>query len=279
MKGNFANRFSYTIVDPGRDFAESPYFSRLFSINEIEDKSIDGIICRHTLEHIIDLEKFLLTTTEKLIDGALLYFEVPCWTLPHWKVDELNAEHFHHFTHESIGALFTKMGFFEPVFDFSASFEEYFTPNRIMGHVFRFRAEKLPNKNLVLDHEEAFKLKVKTSRDNLKDLAVFVEELTNEEKLVGFHGAGITLEDFLLNEGIELRAARGIYILDTNQAKKGKELSGLVTQAPSPEVAKELDVVISFSSFYKEIEAAWRLLGFKGNFFYYLDTLENSDFS
>lgn len=72
----------------------------------------DLILCRHTIEHIYDLEKALSKLVESASEDALFIFETPQFEalVTRLRFDQIFHQHVQYFTHESLCQLFQGMG-------------------------------------------------------------------------------------------------------------------------------------------------------------------------
>jgi SAM-dependent methyltransferase len=77
-----------------------------FAINS--DKKFDMIVMSHLLEHVSEPIKFLKNSTEHLINGGIIFIEVPCRDWKHKSVDE---PHLLFFEKSSIKQLLERSGF------------------------------------------------------------------------------------------------------------------------------------------------------------------------
>lgn len=249
---------------------DAPRFRRVTHLSEIEGKNFDVVVSRHTLEHVLSPAAFVRNIELHLKPGGCCYIEVPCWSLPHFSVDELNAEHFQHFTHQSIDVLVAQNTRLTPAGDFSVYLKDYYTPHRILGKLYQLGASAPVDRDTRLNQAESFRRRNDEGRARLTSLARRMESLLSAGKVVGVHGASITFEDFMLNEGAGLSRHANLLLFDGSKEKHGRSVGGLLVQQPSASFASRADVIISFSSYVPEIAAAWTELGFEGTVASYL---------
>lgn len=245
------------------------------SFRRIPDKAAyrgkaDIVVSRHTLEHVLDLDSFVAEIGELLVDDGMCYIEVPCWTLPHFSVDELNAEHLQHFTHKSADILFTRISPLAPSGDFSVFLKDYYTPHRLLGKFFAKSAGARRFEHAALGQGQSFKARKEQGREQLRLLAQRIKVENGGGNVVGLHGATITLEDFLINEGAGIAGAGSVMLFDGAAEKHGSKVGGMLVHRPDHESARKLGRIVCFSSFLPEITATWRTLGFKGEVVSYL---------
>jgi len=279
--GTFANVFLNTFADRKMEFSIYDFASvqpidkrvrKVDSLEEYRKNLADFVIARHTLEHVPDPFAFIKQIATTLAPDGFLYLEVPCWTVPHHVVDELNVEHLQYFTHQSLDALLLRTGGFSFVSDFSFSIEEYFTPSRILGKMYRksdITAEICLTERL--DQGTSFRTKVENSRKQLAGLAEYIRSKSGSGISVGMHGATITFEDFMINEGCDLSSLGELQLFDNAESKVNREICGFRVHTPDSASASNLGIVISFSSYTDIIEKSWRDKGFTGEFMYYLN--------
>jgi SAM-dependent methyltransferase len=248
-----------------------PNVTPVVDLKYFSNDPCDAVICRHTLEHIGNLSKFIDDISGALKPNGYLYIEVPCWTTPYTFADELNAEHIHQFNHTSIDALFYRHRSYELMFDFSSCFPEYFTPNRILGKIYRIKFPSDRTADVLVNPTLAFPAQIRKSRGRLSALRDCVSTWLEKGLAIGFHGATITTEDFFLNEARDLESDYDIRLYDGLAAKEGTICGGYSVRKPNSADAKTLDIIVCFSSYFREIGQQWRGLGFRGTFHYYLN--------
>jgi hypothetical protein len=258
----------FLILDHHQFVDQDPPFER---VSDIPNVPFDLVIARHTLEHVLSPAQFANSISEALAENGHCYMEVPCWTLPYYSVDELNPEHFQQFTHSSIDALFMGSTDLVPVGDFSIYLRDYYTPNRILGKIYRKDAPLRITSNAdAFNQAIEFGKRHRLARLHLHTLANRIGAAATAGKTIGLHGATITFSDFAINEGAALMSLNNIFMFDGSTEKHGHLISGMPIHKPDNAYAKKIEVLFCFSSYLHEIEAEWRALGYQGEFRYYL---------
>jgi GT2 family glycosyltransferase len=96
------------------------------------DKSVDGILSKHLLEHLLDVPKALREWARVLKDGGRLVILVPDWR--YCEAVSCDPSHVHAFTPESLASLIDTVG------GFKITRTELVQP----GYVFMISCEKVP---------------------------------------------------------------------------------------------------------------------------------------
>lgn len=213
MKKKF-NINNYTILEIGNFKQNNEVANYVNKIEDLKFNFFDLFIMRHTLEHVKKPIEFLDLFSPFLKNKSKFYIEVPCWSLPYLKVDEINPEHLHHFTHSSLATTIKKSQAFIQTSDVSFMIDEYFTPNRLIAVTGNINNCKVISDNLILDQSIAFKNKYKKSRLHLRGMTQKIKRYLKSNKTIALHGATITLKDYLINEGINLYKSENIYTSD-----------------------------------------------------------------
>lgn len=111
-------------VEPSRFLSEKTSKDGFKIINDFFDSKksqwiidnygqMDAVICRHTLEHVIDIRDFIGGILNVLVEGGVAYVEVPDtdWTINNLLAYEFWDEHISYFNKNTLENIFIDVGF------------------------------------------------------------------------------------------------------------------------------------------------------------------------
>lgn len=195
---------SVTVVDPiskktkkirNNIFIESGYYEKIYFKKNF---SFNLVICRHTMEHISNLDLFLKKLNKDTADDCLFLFEVPDFNqlVMNKRFDAIIHHHYHYFTPYSLEKLLKRFCF--EIIDFK------FNKNGSCGgsFLFVFKKNKFLTKKLKFSKNNSFNLKI--FKKNLiffkNNVSKINNIILNSKKIVYGYGAGLmlpTLEYYL----------------------------------------------------------------------------------
>jgi SAM-dependent methyltransferase len=258
-------------IDPAADAsrqAHSPAAARMEFIADFYDERFthldaDVVICRHTLEHIQPVARFMASVRRAIADrtDTLVLFELPdvvriLEDLAFW---DIYYEHCSYFSLGSLARLFRRTGF--EVLDLRTDFDDQYL-------LIEARPSTVPAAGLPLPLEDDLprvRAAVESYRERFpKAMAAWRDEVRARvaagERVV-IWGGGSKGVAFVLALGLgdHLR-----YAVDVNPHKQGKYLAGSAVQVVGPEFLRDHrpDLVVAMNPIYcDEIRAELARLG------------------
>ncbi len=233
--------------------------------NDVNDLAVDAIIARHVLEHVYDLVGFIQYLTNLTQQNGVLVIEVPDLTDFGDQADCLYFEHLHHFTMTSISALLERVGLRPVSVEFDRTEGYGTTDNRVM----RVAAKR----RFMPEHTHAQASAQHYANTNTRFYQRLEELINSKEKRVALYSASWVTQDVLLNSSIAARGIVGIY--DGDPMKQNREFMGFNVGNINEAVAGDINVIIITSSYYREITADLRDLGYDGEIYSYFELMQS----
>jgi hypothetical protein len=231
---------------------------------------VDLIVCRQTLEHIVNPKGFLTDLRNTIGERTHIdvFFEVPnalnilqntfCW--------DVIYEHYSYFTPSSLSTLFSLTGFEikkkEQTFgkQFLCVYAKPKLKNQINQQASSSKIKMTEDARLVLGLSLKWQNRIKALKSKLKKIE------TKKQRCVVW-GAGskaVTFLNVLKDSPIE-------YVVDINPRLQGTYIAGTAQQIVSPEFLSVYNpnfIVVLNSIYKKEIEFAVKNLGVETKFIY-----------
>lgn len=255
-------------IDPGyrperntSEAADRIEFRNEFYAPEHSSLRADYIACRHTLEHIGDVDSFMQTVVRSVEgrDDALLMFELPGTEriLEERAFWDLYYEHCSYFTLGSLARLFRRHGF--QLLDLYKEYDDQYliiearTGAPEQGRCFDAEADLEATLAAVESFETAIQTKFDSLRADLREAA--------SRGPVALWGSGSKAVSYLTTLGITDEVSA---VVDINPHKHGKFLAGTGHEIVAPEALKELKpahVLIMNPIYVEEITRDVRAMG------------------
>jgi hypothetical protein len=216
------------------------------------EKEVDFISCRHVLEHIYDVDKFLKNLALQLRKnnvGIQLYFEVPNadYMIDNQSYFDILYEHCHYFTSDSLKNVFGNNGFH--VDAIYTGYEKQFLcieaslANEINPKISTINTFAKDRKDAI----KKFGNKFKSTIANFKENVLKLKDLNKKMVLWGAGSKGITLLNLLNDPKIR-------YVVDINVRKHHHYISGTDIKIVPPDflISYRPSIVIITNSIYKK---------------------------
>jgi SAM-dependent methyltransferase len=211
----------------------------------------DAIVCRHTLEHIPDVSRFMAMIREAIGDNreTVLLFELPdvLRVLQQVAFEDVYYEHCSYFCAGSLAHLFRRTGF--EVIDIRLDYNDQYLliearPDTIPAHGEHFEIEN----DLDRVREAAWHF----SEQYVQQLGSWRSKITAARAAggrVAIWGGGSKCVAFL--NGLEM-ADEIAFVVDINPHKQGKYIAGTEQRVVAPETLREhpVDLVIAMNDVY-----------------------------
>ena len=254
-------------IDPSYvpDRLEGPALDRIEFIREFYDERYEGgadfIACRHTLEHIPDVGRFvsLVKKTAERSGDPIVFFEVPdvARVLDELAFWDIYHEHCSYFTLGSLARLFRSSGF--DLLDLTTAFDgQYLLVDARLGHS---DGSRLPSEDDLTSTEEKVEFFTKHHEERLDGWREQLASLQDAGSRVVIWGAGSKGVAFLTTLGIDEEIAAAV---DINPHKQGLFMPGTGHPVIGPQdlAASAPDVVIVMNPAYlEEIEGSLTGMG------------------
>jgi hypothetical protein len=244
-------------VDPTRQ-AEGPAADRMtfiadFYSERYADLAADVILCRHTLEHIPDVRRWMIDIRAAIGDrsDALVLFEIPDVrrVLEDSAFWDLYYEHCSYFTLGSLARLFRSTGF--EVTNLETDFDDQYLliearPSTVPGV-----GSPLPEENDLAAVLGAAKLFEAGFERQMAEWQRLVSEVADGGGRVVVWGGGSKGVAFLVALGLDEAVP---YVVDVNPYKQGNFLAATGQQVVAPEFLRDFkpDLVIAMNSIYRD---------------------------
>jgi hypothetical protein len=217
-------------IDPiQRNFIKKNFFSYNGKYEDIDlsnfNKRIDLVVCRHTLEHIVDLEFFFKKLNKDTSQECEFFFEFPSLDLliENYRFDQIFHQHVHYFSLQSIKKCLEKYGFELNNFKYN----QHHWGALLVNFSKKKKKKTKKTKNLIL-----IKKKIKQSNKNLNIVEiksrynVFVKNMRNlkdmlekiEKNKLSFYGASQMLPVILYHLKFNINLVKSI--VDDDKTKK-----------------------------------------------------------
>jgi len=254
-------------IDPSYvpDRLKGPALERIEFIREFYDERYEGgadfIACRHTLEHVPDVGRFvsLVRKTAERSSAPVVFFEVPdvARVLDELAFWDIYHEHCSYFTLGSLARLFRSSGF--DLLDLATAFDDqYLLIDARLGHN---DAPLLRGEDDLTSTAETVEFFAKHHREKLDDWRGRLASLRDAGSRVAIWGAGSKGVAFLTTLGVGEEIAAAV---DINPHKQGLFMpgSGHPVIGPQDLIASPPDAVIVMNPVYlEEIEGSLAQMG------------------
>ncbi len=200
------------------------------------------IFSYNVLEHIINLEEFILQGYKSLEENGIFCHIVPdCeHMLKQGNLRVLSHQHVNYFTSESLRSLFTKFGF-------SDVQAKTITPgNGLMVFCYKQSFNKTNQIRCLPNHSKQLVTTFSTKlSDSLRKLESYLNELLKENKTVAFYAGG-------MSEYILLNRKEKILFINSDPMMHDKKIFYNLSPISSPTIllTYQPDVIIVFASNY-----------------------------
>jgi SAM-dependent methyltransferase len=243
-------------VDPSYRPDRIPEGERLHFVQDFYDErwgpiAADAVICRHTLEHIAPVRKFLRTLREGIADSVdtVVLFELPDTkrVLEEAAFWDVYYEHCSYFTSESLVHTFRTSGF--QVLDVSSAFDDqYLLVEAVPGPWQPNRHVPVGDLSGLRSSVEEFAPAVDRRRDEWSQR---VADAATSGQRVAVWGSGSKGVAYLTTLGLGDQVE---YIVDVNPFKQGRFMAGTGHPIVGPQDLPDCppDVVIVMNSIYQD---------------------------
>lgn len=251
---NLSPDLEYHAFDPS--WAKSEFEGNLYKYNEyyqLQDVKPDLVIARHTLEHIIDVNKFIESITHEL--PKYVFIEIPCssFVLKN-NFHYFSYEHCSYFDQNSLMTLMSEFGYL-PVF---------------MNYV--FNDENIISLWSRVKHTGTTRVKLQNNASN-KEFhewkSTLVSKFQNGDVIWGASGKGVMTVNVLEQDYNKIP-----YIVDKNPNIQGKFIPITGNEIISPKVLKKIkpaNIHVLNSLYLDEIISECRELDVHANIFPFFD--------
>lgn len=219
------------------------------------------VILSHVLEHVYDLKKSIMRIADKLINGGILYVEVPDATRYHdfYKVPYyyFDCEHINHFSEKSLENLLSQFGFESVTYsrkDISSSINELY-PAIYVAY------RKTVKKELIKDSVVRNSVIKYVELSKNDTLYTELDKVAKSKEKVIVWGAGQNTMRFLSNT--PLNKCNIVAFVDNDSKKQGLMLGNIAIHSPEIIRGHNGYIIISSALHSDEIVEEIRSMGFQ----------------
>tara|TARA_B100001175_G_scaffold316614_1_gene331014 strand:+ start:3828 stop:5024 length:1197 start_codon:yes stop_codon:yes gene_type:complete len=227
------NKLNKTKIKIGIDPIQKNFFKKNFYSygGNYEDidlgnfyKKIDLVVCRHTLEHIVNLDLFFKKLFEDTSNDCEFFFEFPSLDLliENYRFDQIFHQHVHYFSLQSIKKCISKYGFELNNYKFN---QHHW--GALLIHFSKKKNKAKKNKSSILIKKN---IKEGNKKINILEIQnrynIFLQNMINlknvlnkiEKKKLYFYGASQMLPVLLYHLDIDIKLVNAI--IDDDKSKK-----------------------------------------------------------
>jgi len=221
------------------------------------NEKMDIIVLRHVLEHIFDLDSFLLYVKTIISQEGYLFIEVPDWSWLDEHTDPLIFEHLNQFNTHNLISLLRNNGWQCEALEKSIDADDPATPNRVQRIIARGMFSKCLQAN---EHAPDF-YRYYMKLYNKANLAInkLVDNIDLNSTIALYPASHLTFT--ALNES-HLKESNIVGIFDIDKKKHGKVISEIEVYPAEKLIEKNPDYIFLFTMGYeKEIKTSFMKMG------------------
>jgi len=229
------------------------------------EQDYNCVILSHVLEHVYDLKKSVMKIAEKLINGGILYVEVPDATrypdfykVPYYYFD---CEHINHFSEKSLDNLLSQFGFESVTYqrkDISVSINELYPAIYV---VYRKTGKKRIDNRFIFDSFVRHSVIKYVELSKNDTLYTELDKVAKSKEKVIVWGAGQNTMRFLSNT--PLNKCNIVAFVDNDSKKQGLMLGNIVIHSPEIIKGHNGPIIVSSALHSDEIVEEIRSIGLK----------------
>ena len=245
----------------------------LFDFRALKDRvKIDVVILRHVLEHIFDLDSFLIYLRTLLSENGSLFIEVPDWSCFDAQTDPLIFEHLSQFSTPNIVQLLARLGWRLDALEKSVYLDDPTCPNRVQRIIARPSSIPRPGDSAIVDTFRTF------AEVQYEGWRIAINELLEGKfagKRVALYPASHLTFEALTETNLSRVNVLGMYDIDPK--KQGQKILGIDVYAPNELKTADPDVIFVFTMGYeREIRESFRAMGLSAKVISITDLVNNS---
>jgi len=223
-----------------------PIIRDFFSEGYFEKNSFDVIILRNILEHIVEVNDFLIRVNKVLKPDGHMIIEVPNTTF-HLQRGTLGGFFHQHLSYFSLGALLYLLS--RHCLECVNSYEDYFMYLCVKKAITKKKEYPLPGEKSDISDKEVEQYFFEYNKKK-KDL----RELLEKEENVAVFGAGGHTTGLVHMIGKEFAKKKIKYVYDNNPLKHGNTLADVPVIVRNPEAMKvdKPDILIISTNLHQE---------------------------
>lgn len=213
-------------------------------LNATNNKYFDLVILRHTLEHIHNIESFIIYLKSFLKKEGVLFIEVPDWSILDVHTDTLLFEHLNQFNFTGLVKLLNKHNLIISKMEKSIDEDDPTSPNRVMRILAVSSNFPPEGSNKIKSYCENFLTEYSSSWK--KKLGLILQNFSGK-KVALYPASSLTFEAINEVDFSNIKIT-GMYDIDK---KKQKKMLGIKVFSPEKLLEHKPELILTFSMGYE----------------------------